>query len=96
MESIALAAGYDYFVVSICKQCRKMYINSSLIIIYSYITFYSTSLFTLALIFLIVHSATKILTLAMQTAFLKIFLQHYLLFCASVWPDLEHIRFFAR
>ena len=39
IESIALAAGYDYFVVSICKQCRKMYINS-ITIIYGYILFY--------------------------------------------------------
>ena len=35
MESIAVVAGYDYFVVFICKQCHKMYINSSIVIIYS-------------------------------------------------------------
>ena len=80
MESIAVAGGYDCFVASICKQCHKMYIISSLIIICSYITFYAPSLFTLALIFSNVHIATRILTLAMQTAFLRTFLQHYLLF----------------
>ena len=96
MESIAVAGGYDCFVASICKQCHKMHIiifsnnNMQLHYILRSISFHAGSYF------LNVHSATRILTLAMQTAFLKIFLQHYLLFCASVWPGLEHIRFFAR